>query len=508
MSAVLEQLQYGFDPNSRRTWQRRSLTDTQDQHYGYDSLAQVSAAARGSLNVNLTAISGRTASSQSWDYDPPGNWRGYQAAANGTPTLDQHRVHDRGNRLTQIEDNPNNMILDRVGRMRQMAPDAGGNWNGKLEITWDAWSRITSVKNNGTVVGNYSYDGSHRRITREVDGDTLHSYFNDAWRPVEERKDAETTASISYLWGSRHRDDLVRRDRAVGGTTLNERRYVLMDYFNPAAITDETAAVKERYAFSAFGLRTILNPNFTVRSSSECGMEFAFQGQFLDGESGLMNYGYRYYSPQLGRWTCKDPIGEQGGFNLYTIVNNKALNAVDHLGLSDSLPARKPGDTKCCTQDERDKGEKQLKDNYSKIKAVADKNGVPTDGTGVGNYSCYNLNAPTFSDLTVDTPKCWTCVLEHRGKTTLILWTRDHWATVCQSYKEDGSVEKKITFDLWKDSNSKKSPEDGFYKGYTYPLEGSLAGFGADCSRKPPNYTPGVNPPTPGSWIPNLPNLQ
>jgi RHS repeat-associated protein len=333
MSTTLEQIQYGFDRDSRRTWQRRSLTDTQDKHYSYDALGQVGVAARGSLNLNMTAISGIPASAQSWDYDPTGNWRGYHTAVNGSSTQDQHRVHDRGNRLTQIEDNPLNMILDRVGRMRQMAPDAEGDWDGKLEITWDAWSRITNVKNNGTVVGEYSYDGRHRRITRDVDGETLHSYYNNQWRPVEERKDAETTANMSYLWGARHRDDLVRRDRAVSGTTFNETRYVLMDYFNPAAITDAGGVVKERYAFSAFGVRTILNPDFTVRSSSECGMEFGFQGQFLDLESGLMNYGYRYYSPQIGRWTCKDPIGEKGGVNLYVISVNSTTNLVDRLGL-------------------------------------------------------------------------------------------------------------------------------------------------------------------------------
>lgn len=335
MSTTLEQFQYGFDRDSRRTWQKRSLSDTQDQHYSYDSLSQVSAAARGSLNLNMTAIGGRPASAESWDYDPTGNWRGYHTAANGVSTLDQHRVHDRGNRLTQIEDNPHNMILDRVGRMRQMVPDAEGDWDGKLELTWDAWSRITSVMNNGTVVGDYAYDGQHRRTTRQVGSDTLHSYYNDEWRPVEERKDSETTASMSYLWGARHRDDLVRRDRATSGTSLNESRYVLMDYFNPAAITDESGTVKERYAFSAFGLRTILNPDYTLRGSSECAMEFDFQGQFLDAESGLLNYGYRYYSPQLGRWTCKDPIEQQGGINIYAYAGNNSVNLVDYLGLYD-----------------------------------------------------------------------------------------------------------------------------------------------------------------------------
>lgn len=180
------------------------------------------------------------------------------------------------------------------------------------------------------------YDGLARRITRYTNAEdvTMHSYYNDEWRPVEERKDNETTAAASYLWGSRHRDDLVRRDRAVGGTTLNETRYILMDYFSPAAITDEEGDVTERYQFSAFGLRTILNPDFTVRSDSECGMELSFQGQFEDVETGWLNYGYRYYLPALGRWICKDPIGERGGENLYAFIFNNPTSSTDFLGLS------------------------------------------------------------------------------------------------------------------------------------------------------------------------------
>src|SRR5580693_5457148 len=105
---------------------------------------------------------------------------------------------------------------------------------------------------------------------------------------------------MQYYWGARHRDDLVRRDRATTDDgSLNEARYVLMDYFSPAAITDETGVVTERYAFSAFGIRRILAPDFTPRTDSECDFEFAFQGQFLDTESGFLDYRYRYYSPQI-----------------------------------------------------------------------------------------------------------------------------------------------------------------------------------------------------------------
>jgi hypothetical protein len=43
-------------------------------------------------------------------------------------------------------------------------------------------------------------------------------------------------------------------------------------------------------------------------------------------------YGYRYYSPTLGRWINRDPIGEFGGMNLYAIVDNAAVNSVDPVG--------------------------------------------------------------------------------------------------------------------------------------------------------------------------------
>jgi RHS repeat-associated protein len=219
--------------------------------------------------------------------------------------------------------------------MLRIPPSETGDWNEATVLQYDAWSRITEVRraSDDTVLAKYGYDGLGRRTKREIDGVVHHTYYSDTWRPVEERKDDETTPSAQYLWGARHRDDLVRRDRATSGTTLNETRYVLMDYYSPAAITDETGTVTERYAFSAFGVRQILAPDFSPRSTSECGFEFAFQGQFEDVETGYLNYGYRYYVPWLGRWTCKDPIGISGGLNLYGMVRNGAVNWVDFLGL-------------------------------------------------------------------------------------------------------------------------------------------------------------------------------
>ena len=53
----------------------------------------------------------------------------------------------------------------------------------------------------------------------------------------------------------------------------------------------------------------------------------------VEEASGLTFYGFRYYSPELGRWTCRDPKEERGGLNLYTTVENGTTNRVDVLGL-------------------------------------------------------------------------------------------------------------------------------------------------------------------------------
>ncbi|CAI2511301.1 Uncharacterized conserved protein [Serratia ficaria] len=68
--------------------------------------------------------------------------------------------------------------------------------------------------------------------------------------------------------------------------------------------------------------------------------------QYQDDESGLHYNLFRYYEPEVGRFTTQDPIGLQGGLNLYQYAPNP-LGWVDPLGLSacssgTSLTVNKP----------------------------------------------------------------------------------------------------------------------------------------------------------------------
>ena len=58
----------------------------------------------------------------------------------------------------------------------------------------------------------------------------------------------------------------------------------------------------------------------------------------VEPESGLQNFGYRFYSSQLGRWLSRDPMQERGGVNLYGYVHNSPVGSFDVLGLWGSVP--------------------------------------------------------------------------------------------------------------------------------------------------------------------------
>ena len=260
------------------------------------------------------------------------------------------------------------------------------NWSKNFQLTWDGWNRLVEVKGeSGDPVANYEYDALTRRIVREVasSGEIREIYYNNQWRPVEERVETISSSSSSgsgssvssassvslssssfisssssssigssssssvgsissvgdsaerqYLWGIRYRDDMVRRDRDTDDSgSFDESLYVIHDYYNPTAVVNASGVVQERYAYSAFGIRSIMDADFAARSTSSFDWDFAFQGQFEDGETGYLNYGFRYYSPQLGRFVNRDPIEEEGGNALYVFAMNSPINGVDSLGL-------------------------------------------------------------------------------------------------------------------------------------------------------------------------------
>jgi RHS repeat-associated protein len=60
-----------------------------------------------------------------------------------------------------------------------------------------------------------------------------------------------------------------------------------------------------------------------------------FQGQFgayTDNETGLVLMGHRYYDAGTGRFLTRDPLGYNGGINLYGFTGNNPVNEIDPEG--------------------------------------------------------------------------------------------------------------------------------------------------------------------------------
>jgi len=63
-------------------------------------------------------------------------------------------------------------------------------------------------------------------------------------------------------------------------------------------------------------------------------MAFTYTGREWDAEAELSYHRARYYSPNVGRWLSRDPVGEKGGdLNLVAYVLNDPINFFDPFGL-------------------------------------------------------------------------------------------------------------------------------------------------------------------------------
>ncbi|MBI2926645.1 MAG: RHS repeat-associated core domain-containing protein, partial [Verrucomicrobia bacterium] len=91
-----------------------------------------------------------------------------------------------------------------------------------------------------------------------------------------------------------------------------------------------------------------------VRSTGDLTLlPFRFQtkwalGQSWQGSLALehLDFGRRVYVPTFGRFLNRDPIGEEGGANLYHYCGNDPINGIDPLGMEEQVnqPKKKPKD--------------------------------------------------------------------------------------------------------------------------------------------------------------------
>lgn len=390
--------------------------------------------------------------------------------------------------------------------------DVDGNLmsDGRWTYAWDGENRLISMETvNGVITVlpalkrrlEFAYDGQSRRIGKVVktwnnilsewETTDKRRFLYDGWTLLAEELWSTSTSTYalhsSYVWGL----DLSGSSQGAGG--VGGLLWTNTDTSTHAAGYDANGNIivwvncangllDGAHEYGAFG-ELVLSTGLSGE------LAFGFSTKYRDKETGMFYYGFRYYNPSTGRWLSRDPIEEEGGVNLYAMVNNDPVNSWDYLGLKE-----------CCDSKTLDEGERWLNDRFKAASSDAKKRGLKPRLPG-GIPSC-KTSSSDIGEWFLPTPKCWTCHTELRRKKPIgdASSDADHQVIICKATDDSGKDRERI-FDWWGDNLwplSKKtsggSPDDFRrifpYHVVSYPL---IQTTGCDGGVTPANYTPDLN---------------
>ena len=256
----------------------------------------------------------------------------------GVNTIPVVATDGNGNRRTN-----NYQITVPGGATRAFVYDGNGNLldDGERTYQWDAKNRLIEAK-RGTDTWQWSYNAFDQRVSEKKNGVVTKRWvWAGGNQPAEERDAAgnvtrrfypqgEQAGAVKFFYTKDHLGS-IREVLGANGTMLSSSRY------------------------DAWGVRTTVG--------AQDAASFGFTGHLEHKELGLVFTLYRAYDPVTGRWLSRDPIGENGGVNLYGYVSNSPLNLWDPLGLE--VDANFNVGTGRVTVTDRDTGASASMDAYS-----------------------------------------------------------------------------------------------------------------------------------------------
>ncbi|XYH94178.1 RHS repeat-associated core domain-containing protein [Sorangium sp. So ce1128] len=291
-----------------------------DARYSYDPTGRIEAvedltrgraAYRRDPAGRLLEVLADAGLSEVFAFDPTGN---LVDAGPGAPA----REHGPGDRLIRRGDVA--YRYDGLGRLVEKR-------EGGARVTRYAWDGRGLLRRVETPEGRrveFSYDAFARRIEKRVStldgaGARLVSrtrFYWDRHVPVHEVRTREGEAVVeerTYVFDGGSAVPLAHCEtrRAGGDVASRWYHYVNDPLGTPERLLDERGDVAGELRLSAWGKR--------IEGSGKEGVTtpLRFLGQYADEETGLVYNRHRYYDPEVGRFISPDPIGLEGGVNLY-----------------------------------------------------------------------------------------------------------------------------------------------------------------------------------------------
>ena len=222
--------------------------------------------------------------------------------------------------------------------------DADGNQTlvktstGIWTVTYNAENRPVKFESEdgGTTV-ECAYDSMGRRFEKKVTvggtaGFHARYLYRDHLQVAECDLTGETPALVrSYLWDPSEPEAtrvLSMTRWEANGTQVKEHLYCMHDAMkNVTSLFGEARGRRALYEYRPYGGLVTSEGNMAQEN------KFRFSCEYMDDELGLIYYNYRHLNPHDGRWISRDPIMEQGGWNLYSYIYNSPTISNDIIGL-------------------------------------------------------------------------------------------------------------------------------------------------------------------------------
>jgi RHS repeat-associated protein len=262
---------------------------------GYDDANQL---------ISLTYVLGQTMLGDlTYTYDAAGSRTsvGGSWARTGLPQGLASPTYDAANRMTMWG-----------GGSFSHDPNGNLTSDGLTSYSWNTRNQLVGL--SGGTSASFEYDALGRRRSKTIGG-TATNFLYDGINLVQELAGGTPTANL--LTGVGIDETFARTDGSVISTLLVDA------LGSTLARADTSGAVQTQYTFDPFGA--------TTKSGATSSNALQFTGREND-DTGLYYYRARYHAPALGRFTSEDPVGFQGGINLYTYVQDNPTNLVDPSG--------------------------------------------------------------------------------------------------------------------------------------------------------------------------------